>query len=97
MKDRPMNRRYLDTPSTIVAAITAALFIGALFLKGFTHDLFLEAGVLLVSAKILMMMHANHETAVQLDDKMNTILATLARLAHTEKRSGTADDAQDDH
>jgi len=97
MKDRPMNRRYLDTSSTIVAAITAVLFIGALFLKGFTHDLFLEAGVFLVSAKILMMMHANRETALQLDEKMNTILAMLPRLAHTEKSSGNVEAAHDDH
>jgi hypothetical protein len=52
--------------------------------------------VFLVSTKILMMMHANHETAIQLDKKMNTILTMLDRSTHTEKSSGTVEDAHDD-
>jgi len=35
--------------------ITLLLFIAALFVKGFTHDLLLEAGVFLVSVKVIMM------------------------------------------
>ena len=40
-----------DVLSLVVIAITFALFSLALFSKGFTHDLLLEAGVLLVSVK----------------------------------------------
>ena len=67
-------KKYLDTPSVIVAAMTLALFIAALFVKGITHDVFLEAGVFLVSIKILMMMHANRETARNVEKKLETAL-----------------------
>lgn len=36
-------------------ALTLLLFIAALFVKGFTHDLLLEAGVFLVSVKLVLM------------------------------------------
>jgi hypothetical protein len=36
-----------------------AFFVTALFVKGFTHDLLLEAGVLLVSIKLIMMAYKN--------------------------------------
>ncbi len=49
-----MNRN-LDLGSIIVILITLVLFIVALFIKGFTHDLLLEAGVFLVSVKLIMM------------------------------------------
>jgi hypothetical protein len=57
-------KKHLDLGSIIVILITLALFIVALFVKGFTHDLLLEAGVFLVSVKVIMMayqnsMHAN--------------------------------------
>ena len=56
--------KYLDLGSIIIILITFVLFIAALFVKGFTHDLLLEAGVFLVSVKVIMMaykisMHAN--------------------------------------
>ena len=56
--------RYLDLGSIIIILITLVLFIAALFIKGFTQDLLLEAGVFLVSVKVIMMaykisMHAN--------------------------------------
>ena len=57
-------KKHLDLGSIIVILVTLALFIVALFVKGFTHDLLLEAGVFLVSVKVIMMayqnsMHAN--------------------------------------
>jgi hypothetical protein len=71
--------KRLDSASTVVAVITFALFAAALFVKGFTHDLFLEAGVFLVSVKILMMMHSNHAALSQIDDKLGTILTALKK------------------
>jgi len=44
-----------DPWSTLVIAVTFLLFVLALFFKGMTHDILLEAGVLLVSIKIIMM------------------------------------------
>ncbi|MBN2519146.1 MAG: hypothetical protein JXB17_01460 [Bacteroidales bacterium] len=48
-------KKYLSAADLIVISATLLLFIIALFTKGFTHDLLLEAGVLLVSIKIIMM------------------------------------------
>jgi hypothetical protein len=51
--------RSLDYGSLAVMAITLVLFIGAVFTKGFTHDLLLEAGVFLVSVKLIIMAYKN--------------------------------------
>jgi hypothetical protein len=36
------------------------LFVLALFTKGLTHDILLEAGILLVSVKLIMMAYRNN-------------------------------------
>jgi hypothetical protein len=51
-----MNKSF-DTGSILVILITFLLFASALFVKGFTHDLLLEAGVLLVSIKLIIMVY----------------------------------------
>jgi hypothetical protein len=51
--------RHLDTGSLAVMGLTLILFIAALFAKGFTHDLLLEAGVLLVSVKLILAAYKN--------------------------------------
>lgn len=48
-------KRYLDAGSITVISITFILFVLALFTKGMTHDILLEAGVLLVSVKLILM------------------------------------------
>ena len=52
-------KKHLDLGSIIVILITLVLFVAALFYKGFTHDLLLEAGVFLVSVKVIMMAYQN--------------------------------------
>ena len=52
-------KEYFDSGSILVIIITLALFIVALFTKGFTHDLLLEAAVFLVSVKLIMMGYKN--------------------------------------
>ena len=51
--------KYLDLGTIIVIIITVLLFTVALFVKGFTHNLLLEAGVLLVSIKLIIMAYRN--------------------------------------
>ena len=51
--------KYFDAGSLIVILITFVLFVLALFTQGFTHDLFLEAGVFLVSVKLIIMAYRN--------------------------------------
>jgi len=51
----------------IVIVLTVVLFAAALFAKGFTHDLFIEAGVLLVSIKLILMGQKNARTEENLE------------------------------
>jgi len=48
-------KKHLDTGSLIVILITFILFTIAIFTKGMTHDILLEAGVMLISVKLIMM------------------------------------------
>src|SRR5438045_2524576 len=43
----------------VVIALTLILFIVALFIQGLTHELLLEAGVFLVSVKLILMSYKN--------------------------------------
>lgn len=52
-------RKYFDIGSITVIIVTFLLFVIALFTKGLTHDILLEAGVLLVSIKLIMMAYRN--------------------------------------
>jgi hypothetical protein len=50
---------HFDKGSIIIIFITFVLFVVALFTKGFTHNLLLEAGVFLVSVKLILMAYKN--------------------------------------
>lgn len=54
-----MKIRLLDLGTIVIIGITFLLFVLALFEKGFTHDMLLEAGVFLVSVKLIIMSHQN--------------------------------------
>jgi hypothetical protein len=74
--------KLFDTWSAIVVILTVVLFVAALFVKGFTHDLFLEAGVLLVSIKLILMAQRNARTEENLERKLLRIEELLtARTA----------------
>jgi hypothetical protein len=80
--------KHLDLGSFIVALITLFLFIAALFTKGLSHDLFLEAGVFLVSVKIIVMAYRNSLALSNLDAKLDTILAMLDRQSGQDAKPG---------
>lgn len=69
----------MDTASLAVAAVTLVLFVVALFEKGLTHDMLLEAGVFLVSVKLMMMAYKNQKTAERLESRLDEISAALKR------------------
>ncbi len=73
-------QRHLDPWSWVVIVITLFLFVAALFLKGLGHDLLLEAGVFLVSVKLIMMAYKNSVTATKLNDRLAGLENTLARI-----------------
>jgi hypothetical protein len=73
-------RKRFDPGSLLVILITFVLFVAALFTKGFTHDLLLEAGVFLVSVKLIIMAYKNGVATDKLQERLDGIEATLKRL-----------------
>ena len=69
--------RYFDTGTIIVIVITVLLFTVALFVKGFTNALLLEAGVLLVSIKLIMMAYRNSLNYSDLKKELSEIRRIL--------------------
>ena len=74
-------RNYFDTASIVIIILTLALFIAALFIKGFTHDLLLEAGVFLVSVKIIQMSYKN---SVFINDLQKELKEIKQLIRHPE-------------
>ena len=76
----PNFQRHLDIVSQLVILTTFVLFVVALFIKGFGHGLLLEAGVFLISVKLIMMAQKNSILAKDLDNRLDRMEATLTRL-----------------
>jgi hypothetical protein len=72
-------KKYVDVGSGVVIAITFILFAIALFVKGITHDLLLEAGVFLVSVKLIMMSYRNSVFVGHLEDELREIKDVLKK------------------
>ncbi len=52
------------------------------FVKGFTHDLFLETGVLLVSVKLILNTYQVEVHARRLEERIDDVLSLMRTLAH---------------
>lgn len=65
--------RYFDKWTIVVILLTIVLFVVALFVKGFTHQLLIEAGVLLVSIKVILMSYQNIRNFEDLKKDLNEI------------------------
>jgi hypothetical protein len=63
--------RHFDRGSFIVILITFVLFVGAIFTKGFSHDLLLEAGIFLVSVKLIVMAYKHSVANRGLFDRLD--------------------------
>ena len=72
--------KYLDGTSWIIVIITLVLFVTAVFVKGFGHDLLLEAGVFLVSVKLILMSYKHNVTNERLSGRLQELAALLARI-----------------
>lgn len=66
-------KKNFDLANFITIALTFILFVIALFVTGFTKGLLLEAGVLLVSIKIILMAAATRDTNKEIIKKLNEI------------------------
>jgi hypothetical protein len=74
-----MSKDY-DPWAIVVITLTLILFITALFLKGFSHDMLLETGVFLVSLKLIMMSYKNSVLARNTEHRLEQIHALLRDL-----------------
>ncbi len=79
-------KNNLDLGNAITIALTFILFFIALFATGFTKDILLEAGVLLVSAKIILMGAANRASNKEIIKKLNEINQKLDAGRSSETR-----------
>jgi hypothetical protein len=69
--------RSSDPWSAVVIALTLILFIASIFVNGFTHELLLEAGVFLVSVKLILMAHKNSLSAKLVGQRLDEIASLL--------------------
>ena len=68
-----------DPWSIIIIILTVALFVLALFVKGFTKGLLVECGVLMVSIKLILMAKKTAEIEENLERRLDRIEKLLAR------------------
>lgn len=73
-------RKYLGPGAMVVLAVTLILFAAALFAKGLTHDLLLEAAVFLVSVKLIIMTYRNSKGVEAIQAKLERILSEEEHL-----------------
>jgi len=66
--------------SMMVIIITFVLFTVALFVKGFTHELLLEAAVFLVSVKLIILSYRTNESVKAIQDKLDLIFSEEIHL-----------------
>jgi hypothetical protein len=85
----PHIQKRLDIWSRLVILVTFALFVAALFFKGFGHDLLLEAGVFLVSIKLIMMAYRNSVASADVVGRLDALQQALVRVEE-QTRAGRA-------
>lgn len=72
-------RKHIDGGSLVVILVTLVLFVAALFEKGFSHDMLLEAGVFLVSVKLIIMSYKSARLSTELKERLDEIHGALRR------------------
>ncbi len=70
-------QKKIDKASTATIAVTMILFVIAVFEKGFTHELLLEAGVFLVSVKLILSSAKTDLATKEIQDRLNEIQRKL--------------------
>lgn len=75
--------KHFGWGSVIVIVITFILFAMALFTTGFTHDLLLEAGVFLVSVKLIILAYNANVTSKDIQRD----LAEIKKLLKNNKEN----------
>lgn len=71
--------KHFDLGSILIIVITFILFALALFFTGLTHDILLEAGVFLVSVKLIIMAYKTSKTSIKIELELQEIKEILKR------------------
>jgi hypothetical protein len=79
--------KHLDRSTQLTLAITLVLFVVALFEKGFTHDLLLEAAVFLVSAKLVLLAYKASVNNDAIEGRLVEVSESLTRIEQSLERS----------
>ncbi|NTV48801.1 MAG: hypothetical protein HGB32_09720 [Geobacteraceae bacterium] len=69
--------KYFDMGSIVIIMATFILFVLALFFTGLTHDILLEAGVFLVSVKLIIMAYKSSKSASKIEHELYEIKELL--------------------
>lgn len=72
--------KHFDRGSLLVIVITFVLFTMALFFTGFTHDLLLEAGIFLVSLKLIIMSYKSSVSSLRVHQELEEIKSLLHEI-----------------
>ena len=83
--------KHLDRSTQITLAVTLVLFVVALFEKGFTHDLLLEAAVFLVSAKLILLAYKASVNNDVLAGQLAEVSRSLTRIEQSLERSPSSE------
>ena len=81
-------KKLFDTGNLIVIFLTILLFVAALFLKGLTKDLLLEAGVLLVSIKLILFNYKQSLFDKEILRRLDDMRADLAEIKNQKGNPG---------
>ena len=77
---------HVDLNSLIIIIITFFLFFIALFVKGLSHDILLEAGVLLVSIKLIMMAYKHRVYIDEINEELQEIKVLIIQQSVQKPR-----------
>ena len=75
--EKHSKKRRLDLAYSLTLGITVLLFVVAVFEKGLTHELLLEAGVFLVSVKLVISTQKTSFETREIREKLDQILMRL--------------------
>ncbi len=69
--------KHFDLGSILIIIITFVLFVLASIFTGLTHDILLEAGVFLVSAKLIIMAYKASKNFIKIELELQEIKALI--------------------
>lgn len=81
-------RKHFDAWTLLVMVITLVLFLVALVTTGLTHDILLEAGVFLVSVKLIFMGYHLSVSNKVIEHKLDEIHSAVHQLGRAHSPDG---------